>query len=101
MRKEVVRLEDHADARPDGVDIDTGIGDLGALQPNDAVIHVFEQVDAPQQGGLAGPGGADEHDTLTLGDGQIDLAQDHVRAKGLAQSLDLQDGGHRCPPAVE
>ena len=45
----------------------------------------FQQVDAAQQGGLAGAGGADDAGHVAGGDGKVDVLQNLMGAEGLGQ----------------
>ncbi len=96
VREEVELLEDHADAAAYGVDVDVGVGHLGAADEDLALGGLLQQVDAAQQGRLAGTGGADDADDLALADLQVDAAQDVVVPEGLVQVayLDLR-AAHR------
>ena len=49
----------------------------------------LQQVDAPQQGGLAGAGGADDAGDVAFFHREIDVPQDLMVAEGLGKMPDL------------
>ena len=93
VRKEVEPLEDHADlgalagdlAFPEFVQRVAGrpVTDELAVDVQAARVNLFEVVDAPQKGRLAGPGRADQAHHLALGHLQGDALEHLDPAKGL------------------
>ena len=67
-------------------------GEVGAAEPHVAGVGGLEQVQAAQQGRLAGARGADDGHDLAGHDRKVDVAQDLEVAEGLAQALDADDG---------
>ena len=66
------------------------------------LIGALQQVDAPQQGGLAGAGGAQNAGDIAGVDSEVHIPEDLVRPKGLGEVASLQNGfqGHvRAPPS--
>ena len=74
MREEVELLEHHAHVATDAVDIGLGVGDGLAVDENLAGGGLLEAVQAAQERGLAGAGGADDADHLSLLDVDVDAA---------------------------
>ena len=89
--EQVERLEHHADVGAVFRGVDTLSGDVFAVVENVAARRRFEQVHAAQQRRFAGAGRADDGDHVALLDIEIDIAQNLVRAKGLAQVPDLKN----------
>ena len=89
--EEVEALEHHADGLAQAVDVDVLGGQVLAVEPHVAGVGGLEQVNAAQQGGLAGAGGADDGDDLARHDLEVHAAQDVVCAKGLLNALDAND----------
>ena len=83
--EEVEVLEDHAHFLAVEVDVHLfrlallvdpgGLGDVNAVEENLAACGDFQQVQAAQQGGLAGAGGADDHHHIPLVDIHADIVQ--------------------------
>src|SRR5699024_5795557 len=108
MREEVEALEDHADAGALGGDllagellpaaVRQGVGPVPlhlAVDEDAPGAGLLELVDAAQQGGLAGAGGAHQHCHLA-GVHREGAALQHVEvAEGLVDLLDLDDGTGR------
>ena len=100
MRKQVEALEHETDAA--ALDGELALGrflpaardgnaaDRPAVDVDDAGARQFEMIDAAQQRGLAGPGGADDDDCLAIADVEVDIAQHGLRAEGLGQPSDAQ-----------
>ena len=101
MREQVERLEHDPDPAPDPVDVDALGGDLLALDEDPPGVDRLDQVDAPEQRGLAAPRGADEGDHLVLGDLEVDPLEHRQLAERLPQAVDMEGGmgnraaGHR------
>jgi hypothetical protein len=95
--EQVEGLEDDPDPPPDPVDVDALRGDLLAFDVDPAGVDRLEEVDAPQQRGLAGAGRADQADDLVLGDDQVDAPQHLERPERLVEPLDPERlaGGDR------
>ena len=89
--EEVEGLEDHADVGAVFGGVDALAGDVFAVVEDLAARRRLEQVDAAQERRFAGAGGADDGDDIALADGKVDIAQDLVRAEGLAQVPDLKN----------
>ena len=82
-------LEDHAHLPADQVDVHLGVGDLGAVEGDGALGGGLQQVQAPQEGGLAGAGGPDD-DHLFLGvDVLGNVVQDQVVPEGLGEVFNV------------
>ena len=89
MRKEIELLKHHADLAPD-------LREVGRVRPefppgkDDASFLVFlEAVDAPDQSGLAGAGGAADHDAFALRDPEMHPAEHLERAEPLADAVEF------------
>jgi hypothetical protein len=67
-----------------GSGVEAGLGDVHTVEQHRAVVDRFEQVHAPEQRRLAGPGGADEGDHLALGDLEVDAVEHSGRVERLA-----------------
>ena len=89
--EEIEGLEDHADVGAVFGGVDALAGDVFAVVEDLAARRGLEQVDAAQERRFAGAGGADDGDDVALADGKVDIAQDLVRAEGLAQVPDLKN----------
>ena len=95
--EQVERLEHDADAAPHRVGVGAAAGDLHAVEQDAAAVDRLEQVDAAQQGRLAGAARADEAHDLVLVDGEVDAVEHDLRAVGLVSrsTCELGDGrGH-------
>ncbi len=82
-------LEHHTHVPADAVDVAPRVGDLhiviGDLSPGG---H-FQQVQAPQKGGLSGAGGANDHHLLPRVDVLGDVIQDQVVPKRLGEMFNV------------
>ena len=87
--KEVEVLEHHAHLLADLVNLHLGVGDDRVFKGDSACSGGFQQVEAAQEGGLAGTGGADDHHLLPRGDVLGDVVQHQVVAEGFAQILNV------------
>src|SRR4051794_35617711 len=56
---------------------------MSALELDDAVVDRLQQVDAPQQRGLARARRADEHDDAVLGDLEVEVVEHDLVAERL------------------
>src|SRR5699024_9937418 len=105
MREEVEALEDHADAGALGGDllagellpaaVRQGVGPVPlhlAVDEDAPRAGLLELVDAAQQGGLAGAGGAHQHRHLAGVHREVAALQHVEVAEGLVDLLDLDDG---------
>ena len=97
VREEVELLEDHAALHADLVHVlleaaaVAAAGDVHVADPDLAGRGVLEEVQAAQEGALAGAGRPDEHDYLALVDLEVDALEHVVPAEVLLQALDLDD----------
>ena len=64
------------------------------------LIGALQQIDAPQQGGLAGAGGAQNTGDIAGVNSEVHIPEDLVRPKGLGEVAHLQNGfqGHVSAP---
>ena len=94
VREEVEVLEDHADAGAQGV----RVGAQGAVAGEQHVpaLGFVEPVDAAQQRGLAGSGGADDARGGTRRHGEADVPQDLDIAVGHGEVAQFQAGTVEC-----
>ncbi len=76
--EQVEALEHHADALAQAVHVHVLGGEVLAVEPDVALVGGLEEVDATQQGGLAGARRADDGDDLARHDLEVDAAQDVV-----------------------
>ena len=98
VSEQIERLEDHARRGARTVEVAVGVGEFDTVDENLAVGGRFEHVDAPQKRALARSRRPDDADNLALRDGEIDAAQNVVRAESFVQSLDAhQLFAHRLP----
>ena len=51
----------------------------------------LQKIDAAQEGGFSGAGGADDADDITVADGKVNVFEDLMGAEGLGQMIDLQN----------
>ena len=97
MREEVELLEDHARAQPQLADLLALVPRaLAALQAESGDLdgplgRVLQEVDAAQEGALAGAGPPEDDDHLALVDLEIDPRQHLDVAKALVEPFDLHD----------
>ena len=87
--EQVEGLEHHAHMGAVLGGIDLGTGDVLAAVEDLAAGGGLQQVDAPQQGALAGAGGTNDAGDIAFFHGEIDVPQHFVAAEGLAQMPDL------------
>jgi hypothetical protein len=110
VREQVEGLEHHPHPCPDGVGVLPWVGDVLAVEQDDAVVDVLQEVDGPQEGGLARPGRPDQDDAPVRVHVEVDAVQHDVRAERLAHALHPQERlsrgqgreqspGHRSAPA--
>ncbi len=69
MREERVRLEDGVDGSPVG----GKAGDVGAFDPDLALVRLLEPCDQAQRRRLAAAGGAEQREKLAVTDLEIEL----------------------------
>ena len=81
---QVEGLEHHAHMGAVLGGIDLGTGDVLAAVEDLAAGGGLQQVDAPQQGALAGAGGTNDAGDIAFFHGEIDVPQHFVAAEGLA-----------------
>ena len=100
VREQVVGLEDHPDPAADRARVDARVGDLLALERDDAVVDVLEQVQAAQQRRLARAGRADQADhVVRAATSRSTSSRTTLVAVRLAEVLDLAAArviGHRA-----
>ena len=104
VRKQIVALEDHADAGPLPGEFAAGqatsapaaraVAEKVAVEPDLAAVVFFEEVDAAQERRLARAAGADDRDHVGGQDVEVDAAQDRMGPEGFRQALDGQNGVH-------
>ncbi len=75
MRKQIERLEHHADLAPDTIESPGARADLHAVEGDVSGLMVLKLVDAADQRGLAGAGRAAQHDALAPAHAQRDVVQ--------------------------
>ena len=93
VAQQVVVLEDHgclAAVREDLALSGTAGVDGVVADRHCAVVGPFEEVDAAQQGRLAGAARSDECHHVALGDGQVDATKDCMVPETLADSAQLE-----------
>ena len=102
MREQVELLEDHS--HPAALPLDVGIGhrpqvtavsleaEQVAVEVHRSSVDGLEQVDAPDQRGLARAGGPEDRDHLGLLHPQVDAAQRDLVSERLAKPDDLENG---------
>ncbi len=76
VREEVVGLEDDADAPPERVQVDLPVRNRLSVDDDRSLIDALEQVDAAEEGRLAGAGRADQAHDLVQIDGEVDASED-------------------------
>ena len=69
--------------------IDAPARHVGTVVEDLAAAGGLQQVDTPQQRGLAGAGSADDGNNVALLDGEVNIPQNLMGAKGLAEVTDL------------
>ena len=82
-------LENHAHLAADLVDVGFGTGDFNTVKGDAAGGWLLQQVQAAQEGGLAGAGGADDDHLVAGIDVLGDVVQHQMVAEGLAQMLNV------------
>ena len=87
--EEIEVLEHHAHLAADGVDVHLGVGNVGTFKGDGALCRRLQQVQAPQEGGFAGAGGADDDHLFTGVDVLVDVVQHQVVAEGFGESLNV------------
>ena len=88
MREERKILEGHADAAMFGIDL----GHVFAADDDLAGIRLDDAGDEAQQHGLAGAGGAEEHEGLAVGDIERQVVEHGLALVALGDVLQLQRG---------
>ncbi len=72
-----------------------GLGDGLALEGDGALVGAGEAGDEGHEGGLALAGVADDGDELSLGDGEVDVAQDGLASVVFGYAGELKEGHGR------
>ena len=99
--EQIEALEYHADALAQGVEIGAQIHQVLAVKPDVAGIGILQQVDAAQQGALAGAGGADDAHHFPWHDLQVNALEDFQTAEGLLQLFNSYYRFHSQSPQLE
>src|SRR5215208_5273246 len=89
MGKQIEVLEHHADFAPHLVDALQIVGQLDIIDDYAALLMLLKPIDAADQRGFAGPGGAANDDAFTLVNREIDVAQDVKVAIPFVQADDV------------
>jgi hypothetical protein len=92
VREQVEALEHHADLGTHLVDLAQVVGQLDAVHHDAPALVRFQPVDAADQGGLAGPGRAADHDLLALRHRQVDVLEHLEGAVPLVDADNLDRG---------
>ena len=101
MREQVEGLEDDPDPAPDAIDVHAGSRDLVPAQHDPSRVDRLEQVDAAEQGRLAGARRPDQAHDLVLVEPEIDPTQNFELAEGLVEPFDEERRlGHAATPAT-
>jgi hypothetical protein len=95
VREQVVGLEDDADVPAHLVRVDPRVGDVPAVQLDDAVVHLLQQVRAAQQRRLARAARADQRGRRAVGQLEVDALQHPGAAEDLADLAHPQDRRHQ------
>ena len=82
-------LEDHAHLLAHGVDFHLGVRNLRALEGDGALGGGLQEVQTAEEGGLARPGGADDHYFFPRKDVLGNAVQDQVVPERLRQVLNV------------
>ena len=82
-------LEDHAHLTADEIDVRLGVGDVRTLEGDGALGGRLQQVQAAQEGGLAGAGRPDDHHFLAGADVGRNIVQDQVVPEGLGEVFNV------------
>ena len=85
--EEVEMLEHHAHFLAHMVNV--VVGDFLAVEDDMAAVRLLQTVQAAQKGGFAAAGGADQHNAVTLVDGQVHAFQHLKAAVVLLQSFNV------------
>jgi hypothetical protein len=64
---------------------------------DEASARAFEQIQAAQDGGLAGSRRSDDRDDLAALDLEVDAVEDLEVAEGFSETFDLHEWGHVIP----
>ncbi|MNW57990.1 hypothetical protein D3C74_358300 [compost metagenome] len=99
VREQVVGLEHQAHARPDGVRVQTRVGDVLPVEQDLAVVDLLQEVHDAQQRRLARARRPDEHDAAVLVDVEVDPVEHQALAVRLADPAQGQQVAHRMAPA--
>ena len=97
--EEVEVLEHHAHLLADLVNLHFGVGDDRVFKGDGACGGGFQQVETAQEGGLARPGGADDHHFFSGADVLGDAVQHQVVPEGLGQVFNVDHFGAASFPA--
>ena len=87
--EQVEGLEHHAHMGAVLRGIDAPARHVGAVVEDLAAAGGLQQVDTPQQRGLARAGSADDGNNVALLDGEVNIPQNLMGAEGLAEVTDL------------
>ena len=87
--EQVEGLEHHAHMGAVLRGIDAPARHIGAVVEDLTAAGGLQQVDTPQQRGLAGAGSADDGNNVALLDSKVNIPQNLMGAKGLAEVTDL------------
>ena len=99
MREQVELLEHHTHSLTVLVDVRLRIADVDSVKNDLAAGGLLEPVQAAEEGGFSGAGGADDADHIALLDIDRNVLQNFVIPKCLAEIPDLDDG-LRCSRTV-
>src|SRR5690606_4248850 len=88
---EIERLEDHADALTQPVDVGRSAQHVDAIDPDAAARRLFQSVAAAQQRALARAGRSDDEDQLLRVNGEVDPFQHLETAERLPQPLYVEN----------
>ena len=91
VREEVELLKHHANALAAVVLVDAGVRNVGLAEPDLAVVHALQHVDALHERGLARAGRPQKRNDLVLVHVERDVVEHHVVAKALHHVVDAQD----------
>ncbi len=92
MGEQVERLEHHAHVGAEPGELLALVGKVLAVDGDAAGLVRLEPVDGAAQRRLAGPGGPDDDDDLTLGHGQVDVLE-HVKVAEVLVDVVHDDEG--------
>src|SRR6202030_1961579 len=96
MRKQVERLEHHADVGSQAIEFGiaqhaAAINEPLAANLNGAAIGHLQSVAATQEGALVGAGGTDHHADLRGHDVEVDALEHRYETKGFGHAARLDD----------